>query len=535
MAESFHAQQNAPSVRKNLTKMVKKYSFRSVLAAVALGTGGMPLFAGYPAGYYNTLNGKCGDALLEAVKEMADGHKVISYGSKTWEAFRSTDVRTIDGVDYWWDMYSNNLVETSGHASLNIEHSVANSWWGKTKNDAYKDIVHLNPSDADANNRKANYPLCELQTVTWDNGITYVGIPKNGQGGGSGKGYEPTDEYKGDFARVFMYMFCTYDDISWADKTAWMYSMSGGKAVLQPWAQALLMDWSQNDAVSQKERDRNDGIYKEQRNRNPFIDFPDLADHIWGSRKTIPFSTGGATGGDDPDPQGDLLEWLQSTNTELSEGWTYEIIDMDPALSYVWTWKSSDVKTYYLNGSGFKGTPYAAEAYAWSPVVDLTDCSGAKFSFEHAARYQTTLRDYCRVAVREDGNQDVTLLDIPEWPEAGGWKFVKSGDIDLSDFCGKKVQVGFRYRSDSNGADTWEINNAMLNKTRKPSGIQDVPAYGEEDDSFLVEVWGNNILAPEGAVIFDLNGRQVSGENLARGVYIVVKPSFRKSVKVLVK
>ena len=49
-----------------------------------------------------------------------------------------------------------------------------------------------------------------------------------------------------------------------------------------------------------------------------------------------------------------------------------------------------------------------------------------------------------------------------------------------------------------------------------------------------MEVWGNNILAPEGAVIFDINGRQVSGTNLQHGVYIVVKPTFRKSVKIVI-
>lgn len=516
--------------------MTKKYILGNILAA-ALGLVAMPVSATYPAGYYDSLDGKCGDELLEAVKAIADGHTVISYGSKTWDAFLSTDVRTINGVDYWWDMYSSNRVEvSSGHSTLNIEHSVANSWWGKTKNDAYKDIVHLNPSDATANNRKANYPLCELQTVTWDNGVTYVGIPKSGQGGGSGKGYEPTDEYKGDFARVFMYMFCTYNDISWKDNTAWMYSMSGGKAVLQPWAQTLLMDWSQSDAVSQKERDRNDGIYKEQRNRNPFIDFPDLADHIWGGKKTVPFSlSGGSTGGDEPGPDSDLYEWLQIDNATMSEGWTFQTVEMDPTLSYIWRWKVYNDKGY-LNGSAYMdGTAYAAEAYAWSPVVDLTNCTKAEFSFEHAAKFQTTLRDYCRVAVRQEGSDDVTLLDISEWPAPGTWNFVDSGDIDLTEFSGKKVQIGFRYKSDTTGADTWEIRNASLRLTRQSTGIEDVPPIEDEDDSFLVEVWGNNILAPEGARIYDLNGRQVSGENLARGVYIVVKPTFRKSVKVMVK
>ena len=61
-------------------------------------------------------------------------------------------------------MYSsNNVPVSSGHGGMNVEHSVANSWWGGTKNDAYKDIVHLNPSNADANSRKGNFPIGEIE------------------------------------------------------------------------------------------------------------------------------------------------------------------------------------------------------------------------------------------------------------------------------------------------------------------------------------------------------------------------------------
>lgn len=89
-----------------------------------------------------------------------------------------TDVKVVNGKNYWWDMYSNELVlVSSGHGGLNIEHSVANSWWEGTKNDAYKDIHHLNPSNATANSRKGNFPLGKVGTVTWTNGVTTVGKP----------------------------------------------------------------------------------------------------------------------------------------------------------------------------------------------------------------------------------------------------------------------------------------------------------------------------------------------------------------------
>ena len=133
----------------------------------------------------------------------------------------------------------------------------------------------------------------------------------------------------------------------------------------------------------------------------------------------------------------------------------------------------------------------------------------------------------------------IKTFEVPSWPVADRWAFSSSGDIDLSEYgtTGSKIRIGFKYQSSTSGADTWEVRNAKLTLTRKQgSGIEDVPAAdGDNDDSVLVEVWGNNILAPEGAVIFDLNGRQCSGENLARGIYIVTKPTFRKAVKVMVK
>lgn len=48
-------------------------------------------------------------------------------------------------------------------------------------------------------------------------------------------------------------------------------------------------------------------------------------------------------------------------------------------------------------------------------------------------------------------------------------------------------------------------------------------------------MFGNNILVPEGASIYDLNGRTVSGENLAPGVYIVVKSTFKQNLKIVIR
>lgn len=510
--------------------------------------GGMlmcqPASAGYPAGYYDSLEGKCGVELMRAVKAVAKNHKTITYGNATWDAFRVTDCKTVNGKKYWWDMYSNELVEMGSskpdNSVMNIEHSVAKSWWGGSKNAAYQDIVHLNPSNSNANSAKSNYPICELSSTRFDNGVTKVGTPKSGQGGGCQYGYEPCDEYKGDFARVFMYMFTVYDDISWTSQHDYVYDTSDD-LMFRPWAKELILRWSAADVVSEKERVRNDGIYQKQNNRNPYIDLPDLADHIWGKKANVPFSLNGSTpdpgpGPDDPvnPEQKTVYDWLSSNSSTMGD-WTIENIEVPSAGSYVWNWKylsSKDI--YYLNGSAHIGdADYEAKAYAWSPEVSFANVKKATLSFRHAAKFQKTLRSLCKLVIKDAESGEIDEIAIPNWPEAGNWTFANSGDIDLSAYTGKKVKVGLLYQSNTNGADTWEVNDMKLQLELNDSGVE-LPDYDSFDDSDMVEVWGNNILAPEGARIFDMNGREVRCENLQRGVYIVVKPSFAKAVKVMV-
>lgn len=284
-----------------------------------LGLTSLTIMAKAPENYYSSLEGLNKADLKKAAKNVARHHTAVSYGDQTWNAFAQTDVRMVNGRAVWWDMYSPNEVAVeSGHPGMNIEHSVANSWWGGTKNDAYKDLFHLNPSDADANNWKSNYPLGIVKTVQvtskgvrYDNGVTKVGNPASGASGGAKYVYEPADCYKGDMARAFMYIFTIYDDIAWMSSSDDRNYMFDGSAYpsLRPWAVDLLLEWSRLDPVDTKETDRNEAIYKIQGNRNPFIDCPDLAEYIWGNKKDLGFVYDGSyepgepsvPGGKDPD------------------------------------------------------------------------------------------------------------------------------------------------------------------------------------------------------------------------------------------
>lgn len=249
----------------------------------------------YKQGYYDKMDGKKKEALKAAAKDCVEWHTRLVYTDlpNYWQ-YSDVYPDLYDGCKRWWDMYSDNiyLIRPGQNArssfsanKMQREHSVPKSWWKKNGDveytPAYSDMWNLFPSDGPANQAKLNYPLGLCKSTTFNNGVSKVGPAQTGYGGGSGNVFEPADEYKGDFARSFFYMAMVYDDLPWV--VNYMYRQNSWPT-LQPWAYEMLLQWSRADKVSQKEIDRNDEVEKSQGNRNPFVDFPELAEYIWGTR-----------------------------------------------------------------------------------------------------------------------------------------------------------------------------------------------------------------------------------------------------------
>lgn len=245
-----------------------------------------------PSGYYYFAKNKSKAELKTALHLHCAPLHVLNYGGEagfTWEGFFSTD-RNADGSVV--DMYSATVRMFNGFSAINgmhIEHSLPKSWWGAHENNAYKDLFHLYPADGVTNSTKNNLPLGEvIGTPSFNNGVSKVG--KNGFGTEYNEGcFEPADEYKGDFARSYFYIATVYENLA----TLWQSPMMNNNTypVWKPWAKELLLKWHRQDPVSAKERNRIEAVYNIQGNRNPFIDYPDLAEYIWGadSTKIYPF------------------------------------------------------------------------------------------------------------------------------------------------------------------------------------------------------------------------------------------------------
>jgi hypothetical protein len=248
------------------------------------------------AQYYAAALGKNGPILKTVLHNIIKGHNSLLY-QDLWAAFENTDAKSNGKV---WDMYTdipngipnfifsfgtNQCGNYSGEGDcFNREHSWPKEYFGGDNSyPMYSDLHHLFATDGWVNNKHAAFPFGMVNSSTYTSsngtklgtGSTYPGY--------SNKIFEPIDAYKGDFARAYFYMSTRYEseDATWQN-----WEMANG-AELTPAAVNLLLLWHNNDPVSQKEIDRNEAVFLLQGNRNPFIDYPQFADCIWGTSDCI--------------------------------------------------------------------------------------------------------------------------------------------------------------------------------------------------------------------------------------------------------
>ena len=277
------------------------------------------------ASYYTSLNEKSGANLFNAIHTVANnGFKQLSYDN-LWTAYETTDLYPAGHANAGkiWDMYSNCIFTSmtdkdtgSGNKECqyyNREHSIPKSWFGGSTAGMGADLFHLVPTDKTVNGKRGNYAFGEVASATYTYDNSKLGSAKNvtitntvlgssfTTSSVPGTVFEPDDEYKGDFARGYfgtMIKWTTAYTMSSGDG-AWFFNNTydeAGHFGLANYGIALLMKWHRQDPVSQKEIDRNNGIQATQGNRNPFIDYPCLAEYLWGNKAGETFSTASCCG-----------------------------------------------------------------------------------------------------------------------------------------------------------------------------------------------------------------------------------------------
>lgn len=236
--------------------------------------------------YYNDVDlNLTGISLKEAlaVKIINTHTKSLDYTPDIWNACKITDVNPANSSEVlliYGYTTSGSTSRTRGindnggsTGDWNREHVFANSLGNPSLNATgtngppYADAHNLRPSDTQVNSSRSNKRFA------------------TGSGTASGSvsnGWYPGDEWKGDVARIIMYMYLRY-----GDQCKPTFVGVGSNSSTPDDMIDLFLQWNADDPVSDIEKTRNDyqgnssNAYA-QGNRNPFIDNPRLATRIWG-------------------------------------------------------------------------------------------------------------------------------------------------------------------------------------------------------------------------------------------------------------
>jgi len=444
-----------------------------------------------PLDYYSSLQGLSGSKLKTAIHNLVTQDvSMLTYGKgkdRTWWGFYVTDRDPATNAVI--DRYSNNTRYFSAQGDaiggMNIEHSFPKSWWGKIENNAYKDLFNLMPSEQTINSSKSNYPMGKVTNASTDNGCTKVGRGPQGY-----MLWEPADKWKGDFARGYMYMATAYQDFTWSGTQALQILEQGSYPTLQKWAYELYIEWARADKVTQSEFERNGKVQSFQGNRNPFVDFPNLMEYVWGDsteyaldiRTTV---KAGNFSGTVIDPSETPVNVYECTFLGNEGDCTIDYAMRPSAINRdVWVndaqygWKASAAtgSTKYDNL-----VCHEADATLLTPEIDLTSYGIVTASFDHACNFAADPSAVLSVGVRTEGNETTQPVTVGKWPSGKNWTFVPSGKIDLSKYAGQKIRLAFRYTSNSQEASTWEVKNLVVTAYGRNSGIDRIPPRLQPD------------------------------------------------------
>lgn len=207
----------------------------------------------------------------------------------------------------------------------------------------------------------------------------------------------------------------------------------------------------------------------------------------------------GEGGGEQPEGEKVLLD--EKFDSGIG-AFTIEDKTKPSELDYIWKFDKgttdSGSEYAYMKASAFKKpTKYESESWLVSPEVDLAGATTITFTFEHAINKAAgDVKANHKVYAKEVGGEWQELTGFI-YPAGTDWNFIGSGDIDLSSYKGKKIQIGFQYTSTASSAATWELKNVKIVADGEGGGTvepEPEPEPGESDlfISEYVEAKGNN-------------------------------------------
>lgn len=236
------------------------------VTVIVSSSGGSTPDSGIPAGYYDSITaGLTGSALRQALTTRISGHTIISY----------------DNAQYTLDEADADPMNSLNVLTIYDRTSVSGVWNGSTWNKEHvwpqssyasaspmvSDLHHLRAAVMTTNSTRSNNYFNIISGHTLDTWLY------------SSSRFFPGDADKGDVARMLLYMAVRYYDQNLRlIKDDYGTTANNAKVIGDI---DILLTWHQQDPVDSFEINRNNVIYGVQKNRNPFIDRPDLFEDVW--------------------------------------------------------------------------------------------------------------------------------------------------------------------------------------------------------------------------------------------------------------
>jgi endonuclease I len=251
-----------------------------------------------PPGYYAGTESLSGLPLRLGLHAIVRGHKVIPYSSGT--RLDVSDALTVLDEDSQDTnrvrlLYGNtntlksNFGETTG---WNREHSWPNSYGIDSEGPAYSDLHHLFACDANVNSSRGN----KFYDRSWA-GDGNLANPAHVEAVGSSTdrdSWQPPNDQRGNLARALLYMEVRYAgdvagelDLELTDDLSLVTSTNRHMGRL-----TTLLCWHLLDPVDDRERQRNEGVFLLQTNRNPFVDHPEFVALVFGDPPRLNIQVG---------------------------------------------------------------------------------------------------------------------------------------------------------------------------------------------------------------------------------------------------
>lgn len=209
--------------------------------------------------YYSSTRNKSEEALKTALNTLLN-NGTVSLG---YNRARDNMYSSIDNVGgkvecvYTGKKATFNTRSGANGAGFNCEHTYPQGFFSSVDPEK-SDIHHLFPTTTTSNSRRGNDEFGVVSNASWQDGGSKSG----------GRKFEPRDVHKGAVARSMMYFVLRHGDFN-----------DNGTPFLSK-QESVLRQWHTTFAVSQKEKDRNDAIFALQKNRSPFVDYPQLLNRI---------------------------------------------------------------------------------------------------------------------------------------------------------------------------------------------------------------------------------------------------------------